>query len=237
MACAEIVFPIDDDSIFSSPRVVEQTVAEFDHPRVAAVGIPFLNPRLDWRVVQRSPDAPGVHLAHAFVGAAHAVRRSIFVRVGGFREHFFYMGEEGDLCLRLLNQGYVTRLGRSDPIFHMESPRRNLALANRCGRRNDVLFAWHNVPTIFLPLHFIATSFNGLMAGLKTGHPFRMLHGLIQGYAESLRRHRDRAPVSVGIYRLHRRLKKGGTLQLTEVEDDLPELAEPGKVNGDREVK
>lgn len=43
LATSEIVFPVDDDSLFISPRTIEQTLAEFDHPRVGAVGIPYVN--------------------------------------------------------------------------------------------------------------------------------------------------------------------------------------------------
>ncbi len=226
MATTEIVFPIDDDSVFSSSRVVEQTLREFDHLRVAAVGIPFLNPRLDWTQVQRDQVPEGCHVIHAFVGAAHALRRSVFLAVGGYREHFFYMGEEGDLCLRMLACGYVTRLGRSDPIYHMESPRRNLALANRCGRRNDVFFAWHNVPHEVLLLHLLGTTFNGVRAGLVTGHLLRMMGGTLEGYRKCLAGRVARQPVSSEIYWLHRHLKKSGSIPLQEVEKHLLPLRE-----------
>lgn len=123
-ASCEFVLAPDDDCIFVSPRTVEQTLAEFDDPRVAAVGIPYVNVRADNRVLQRAPDENGIWAIHAYVGAAHAVRRSAFLSVGGYREHFFYMGEEGDLCLRLLSRGWITRAGAADPIHHMESPTR-----------------------------------------------------------------------------------------------------------------
>jgi GT2 family glycosyltransferase len=228
LASAEIVFPVDDDSVFSTARVVEQTILEFADPRVAAVGIPFLNPRLDWTLHQRAPDLRHTWIAHTFVGAAHAVRRSVFLEAGGYREHFFYMGEEGDLCLRFLQMGHVVRLGNADPVHHMESPRRNLALADYCGRRNDVLFAWHNVPTRFLPAHLAVTTLNGVRAALRSSNTFRMLLGLLHGYTGSLRRWQERRPVSVSMYRLHRRLKKSGLLALDTIEQELPEIAQAG---------
>ena len=226
MAATEFVFPIDDDSVFSTPYVVEQTLHEFDHPRVAAVAIPFLNPRLSWNETQRDPLPEGCHVIHAFVGASHALRRSVFLAVGGYREHFFYMGEEGDLCLRMLASGYVTRLGRSDPVYHMESPRRNLALADRCGRRNDIYFAWQNVPAPYMPLHLLATTLNGVKAGVKTRHFWRMTMGSLEGYRECLAGRVVRQPVRPEIYRLHRLLKKGGRISLLEVEKHLPPLSE-----------
>jgi glycosyltransferase involved in cell wall biosynthesis len=225
LARSSIVFPIDDDSIFSSPKVVEQTLAEFNHPRVAAVGIPFLNPRLDWEPHQTQPQSvSGIAVVHAFVGAAHAVRKGIFLEVGGYREHFFYMGEEGDLCIRLIKRGYVVRLGNADPIYHLESPRRDNALAGFCGRRNDVLFAWHNVPTPFLPLHLAITTMNGLYFSLTSANPIPMLRGILSGYIDCWEHRYERTPVSGQIYRLQRRLKKKGPANLDELEHLLPKL-------------
>lgn len=224
LASHNIVFPVDDDSLFVSPRTIEQTLSEFNHPRVGAVGIPFINVRLDTVVRQRAPDPGGIYAAHAYVGAAHAVRRDIFLRLGGYREHFFYMGEEGDYCLRMLNAGYITRLGNADPIHHLESPRRDSALADRCGRRNDVLFAWHNAPLAYLPAQLLSTTLGGLRLGLRLGHPLRMLRGSISGYAVLLRSPRWRQPVIRKVYALHREMKKGRPLRIEALEPLLPPL-------------
>ena len=159
-----IVFFVDDDTLLVSPKTLEQTLAEFEHPRIGAVGIPFINVRQGQALQQRA-SAAGIQVAHAFVGAAHAVRRDVFLKVGGYREHFFYMGEEGDLCLRMMQAGYVMRLGRADPIHHLESPRRNLGRAGFSGRRNDILFCWHNVPMSHFVPHLLATTFQRSMRG------------------------------------------------------------------------
>jgi GT2 family glycosyltransferase len=223
LATQPIVFPFDDDTLLPSSETISQTLAEFDHPRVAAIGIPFINVRQD-RVVQQRVSEPGIHVCHSFVGAAHAVRRDVFLTVGGYREHFFYMGEEGDFCLRMMQAGYVTRLGKADPIYHLESPSRNSALADFYGRRNDVLFAWHNVPMPYLPVHLLATSVSGLIFGIKIGHPWRMLRGLASGYASCLKYSKARRPICREIYALHRELKKLGPCDLKGIEGRLPPI-------------
>ena len=225
LASADIVFPVDDDTLFVSSRTVEQTLTEFDHPRVGAVGIPFVNVRQDQIVRQRAPEADGVHMIHAFVGAAHAMRRDVFLGLGGYREHFFYMGEEGDLCVRMLQAGYVTRLGRADPIHHLESPCRDFRRADYCGRRNDVLFAWHNVPLMYLPLHLAATTLRGAAFGVRVGRPMRMWQGLLGGYLGCFVHRAARNPVPAAIYRLSRSLKKGGAQRLDAVDPLLPPVA------------
>lgn len=223
LATAEIVFPVDDDSLFVSPHTVAQTLSEFEHPRIGAVGIPYVNINQDPRVLQVAPRDGAIHVTHSFVGAAHAVRRDVFLQVGGYREHFFYMGEETDLCLRLLSAGYVTRLGNADPIHHVESPRRNMRRASFSGRRNDIRFAWHNVPLPEFPLHLAGTTFNGFKAALTQGCFASMVKGTAAGYADLFRRWNERAPVGRDTYRLHRGLRKRSR-RLEEIEQVLPPL-------------
>ena len=221
LASADIVFPVDDDTLFVSPRTVEQTLTEFDHPRVAAVGIPFVNVRQDQIVRQRAPETDGVQVIHAFVGAAHAIRRDVFLRHGGYREHFFYMGEEGDLCVRMLQAGYVTRLGKADPIHHFESPRRDFRRMDYYGKRNLILYTWHNVPWPYFPIHLAITAARGFWHGLRLGRPLASWAGLADGFGLCLAGKIHREPVRRTTYRLMRRLVRG-SLPLSSVEIQLP---------------
>jgi glycosyltransferase involved in cell wall biosynthesis len=206
VASCEIVVSLDDDVDLVDPTTVERTLADFDDPRVGAVGIPFVNVRISEDVHHRSGDTE--RRLHAFVGAAHAVRRSAFLAVGGFREHFFYMGEEGDLAIRLAERGYVVRAGTAPPLHHFESPRRSSRRAAVCGRKNDVLFTVHNVPQPFLLPHLAATILNGVRFGVSHGHLGWHLSGLIRGFAEAVRYRSERMPVSVGTYKAFRKLKR-----------------------------
>ncbi|MEP7341838.1 MAG: glycosyltransferase [Acidobacteriota bacterium] len=224
LASCNIVFPVDDDSLFVSPNTIEQTLAEFNHPRIAAVGIPFINVRQDQIVRQRPPESARTYVASTFVGASHAIRRDVFLKAGGYREHFFYMGEEGDLCLRMMNAGYLTRLGNADPIHHLESPRRNLGRAGFTGRRNDVLFTWHNVPSPNLPAHLVGTTVNALKTAIGSGCFWQMMNGTASGYANIFKRWHQRRPVTQSIYQLHRMLKKCGPQLLEDVEPLLPQI-------------
>lgn len=224
-ASAPFVFPIDDDSIFASPDIVERTLADFQFDRAGAVAIPYVNIRLDPAVHQQPPDTRQVYVTAAFVGAAHALRRDLFLALGGYREHLFYMGEEGDFCVRMLAAGHVTRLGTAPPIHHLESPVRDLARADYLGRRNDVLFAWHNVPMPGLLAYWLATTFNGLRFGLRARRPARMARGLYGGYRDCLRHWNGRQPLDPGVCRLFRDLKRGGPVPWDAVAARLPALS------------
>lgn len=219
LASAPIIFSIDDDAIFSTPNVVAQTLADFDHPRIGAVAIPFINVNQDQQIRQAAPDRNLVHVASSYIGTAHALRRDLFLKLGGYRRQLIHQGEESDYCLRMLDAGFVVRLGRADPIHHFESPRRDWSRVEPLGRRNDVLYVWHNVPMPYLLPHLLGTTLNGIRAGLKVGRPWRMTKGLLRGYGAIVSSEwRERRPVSAQAYRLNRMLKKRGPLPLREIE-------------------
>jgi glycosyltransferase involved in cell wall biosynthesis len=226
LATGEVIFSIDDDAEFSTPYVVEQTLREFDDPRIGAVAIPYIEPHKSNHLLQKAPDNEQVWITDRFIGTAHALRRDMFLKLGGYHEHLVHQGEEGDFCIRMLAAGYVVQLGNADPIYHNESPKRDFRRRDFFGRRNDILFAWHNVPLSWLPIHLAMTTFNGLRAGIGTWHPFTMLRGTLSGYAGCLICRSARQPVSSPIYRLHRRLKKCGPLTLESVEPLLSPISE-----------
>jgi GT2 family glycosyltransferase len=224
LATADIIVSLDDDAILTSPQTVAQTLAEFDHPRVGAVAIPYVEPRRSMVVHQKAPSRDRIFVTDTFIGTAHAVRRDLFLWLTGYREFIFHQGEEADFCIRMLGSGYVVRLGSAEPIHHMESPRRDLRRMDFYGRRNDILFAWHNVPTVYLPLHLLGTSINGLWSGIRVRRPLRMLQGTINGFWCCMVRWHRRQPVAIDIYVLNRRLKKRGPKVLEEIEPLLPTL-------------
>ena len=224
LAAAPYVFSIDDDAEFPSPRTVEQTLAEFSHPRIGAVAIPFINVRQDDRIRQTSPDANDIWLIQNYIGTAHALRRDVFLKLGGYRAHLIHQGEESDYCTRLLDAGYVVRLGNADPIHHFESPRRDFRRMDFFGRRNDILYVWHNVPWPVFPLHLAATTFNGTLYAFLCGRPWHHLKGIACGWCGCFKHFSRRRPVSRRGYALSRRLRKSGPVRLCEIEPLLPAL-------------
>lgn len=216
LASGDVIFSIDDDAAFTTPNVVQQTLSDFDHPRIGAVAIPFINVNKEKVLHQRAPSDDGIHLANDFIGTAHALRRDLFLKLGGYREYLFHQGEERDYCIRMLDAGFVVRFGRSDPIHHFESPRRDFRRMDLYGRRNDVLFAWHNVPLASLLSHLLGTTARGVVFGFKVARPWRMIHGLVNGWAAIINQFNQRRPVRQQTYELSRRLK-GGAVRLEDV--------------------
>jgi glycosyltransferase involved in cell wall biosynthesis len=217
LATTPFIFSIDDDAAFSTPYVVEQTLAEFSAPRIGAVAIPYIEPLKSNRLMQRSPSPDRIWITDSFIGTAHALRRDLFLQMHGYREALVHQGEERDYCIRMLNCGWLTRLGNSDPIFHYESPRRDFGRMDYFGRRNDILFAWHHVPLPWLPVYLAATSFNSLRSACKVRRFYHMAAGMCAGYFECFRKWSERSPVSNRIFLLYRQLKKRGPLPIDDV--------------------
>lgn len=206
LATGDIIFSIDDDSEFSSPNIVEHILCEFSDFHIGAVAIPFIEPHKTDTLLQKAPDQQGIWVSDRFIGTAHAVRRDLFLKLGGYRENLIHQGEEGDFCIRMLDQGFYVRLGYSDPIIHHESPKRNYERMDYYGCRNSILFFWQNAPLRLLPLYILGTIWNCLKWTLL---PYRLLtriKGLIAGLLGCFIA--PRKPVSIKTFYLWRILAK-----------------------------
>lgn len=228
MAKSPIVISIDDDAVFPSPRTVGQTVAEFEEPRVGAVAIPYIDIKKSQTVQQRAPDAEGIYVGQVFRGTAYAIRRDVFLAVGGYRESLNYQREEWDYGVRMLDRGYVVRHGNADPIHHLESPRRSTERIMSFTARNNALFAWQNVPWPQVPLHAAGTARSNLRLGARRKMLGTAAVGLLWGNLLGMTGRFDRRPVTRSTYRLFRRLQREGPLRLDTIQEQLPPRADLG---------
>jgi len=211
-----ILFSIDDDAVFQSPYTVEQTLQEFTDPQIGAIAIPYIDVLKDARIQQISPDINSIYVTSSFRGTAYAVRRELFLNLSGYREFYFHQGEEEDFCIRLLNQKYFVKLGLADPIHHFESPNRDTYRMDVYGPRNLVLFSWYNVPMPYLYFHLIVTSTKAILYGIKIGHPWRKILGVLYGYKSYFSPGFKREPVHKSTYNCFRYLKKQQLVTLDE---------------------
>jgi glycosyltransferase involved in cell wall biosynthesis len=218
LATAPVVVIIDDDAVLQSPLTLEQTLRDFDDPRIGAIAIPHVDVTLRATPRVSAPAREGIFLTSEFTGTATAVRRDVFAAVGGFREAFFHQGEERDFCLRMLEAGWVVRVGRADPIHHYSSPARDILRMDLYGRRNAVLCAWYNEPLPDAFLGIAEMSAAGIASGIRVGRPLNALRGLAYGYRDCWRERAARKPVGRGVNRAFRSLRKHGPLPLAEIE-------------------
>lgn len=218
LASGKIIFSLDDDAEFSTPLVVEQTLRDFDAARIGAVAVPYLEPNKANRLMQSPPDNKDTWITDTFIGTAHALRRDLFLALGGYREPLVHQGEESDFCIRMLDAGWLVRLGTADPIHHHESPKRDHRRMDFYGARNAILYVWQNVPWPAFPVHLLATTVNILRWTFEPHRFVRRLGAVLVGYAWCLSHWDERKPVGRACYQRSRRLCMNGALPLCQIE-------------------
>jgi GT2 family glycosyltransferase len=222
LARCPVVVTIDDDAVFTGLGTVEQTLRDFDHPLVGAVAIPCVDIGLDQAPHPEAPNREGVYVTSEFTGGSSAVRREVFRELGGFRESIFHQGEERDFCVRLLDAGWVVRVGRAEPIHHYPSVNRDLRRMDLYGRRNIILYAWFNEPFPSAAVRMVEMCAQGMRSGFRVRRPAAAAQGLLLGFRACWQLRSDRKPLPRPVIRLFRRLWKRGPLPLAEIEPLLP---------------
>lgn len=208
LATTPFVFSIDDDAAFNSPRTVEQTLANFDNDNIVAVAIPHVNIKYSPKVINSPPDTRQTYVTDTFIGTSYAVRRDWFVKVGGFCAAYFHQVEEQEFCARLIGSHQLIRLGTADPIYHFESPIRDLTRVRIYNARNNILHTWQHVPRRWLAIHWIGNIANLLLDGAKNGHLRISATGIYYGYRAVLAGEVQRRPLTIEAYRLLRILRR-----------------------------
>src|SRR5204863_5634 len=94
------------------------------------------------------------------IGFAHLLRRSLFLRLGGYRESFQFYGEEKEYCLRLLSAGCQVVYLPHARVVHMAAlVERDHSRYLRFTIRNDCLAAVYNepfpLPLLTVPLRLL----------------------------------------------------------------------------------
>jgi len=220
----EIVFKIDDDAVFLSRKTVRQTLVEFDHPRVATLAIPFHEAIEGDQLKHVAPEAEGLFIISRYIGCSMAVRREAYLAVGGYNRDLFNMSEEADLCLKLLNLGYVTRLGRADPMRHHKSSLRDSQAIEIRIRRNALIRCWSHVPLRYLAQAMLGQIVMFLTKWRGSAGWYATLVGLGQGIFGVLRHPMRRRPVSTLAYRAWLKLRQAEPVILSQFESELPEI-------------
>lgn len=220
LARGAIIVSIDDDAEFTSPDTVADATELLSSDLVGAVGLPYVNVRTETRVRQQG-DHHAMQVAETFVGTAYAVRRDVFMAVGGYRAEYVHQGEELDFCIRMLDHGRCVTLATTAPIRHYQSPNRDHSRWLYFGRQNQVLFAMWNVPHPFAVPHLAATTVVGLIVAKRAGDLNTGVRGLARGFKTGVRYRGHRTPVSWRTYRLSRSLRRYGPRPLEEVKPVL----------------
>ncbi|MDB4274703.1 glycosyltransferase family 2 protein [Akkermansiaceae bacterium] len=207
LATGEIIVSIDDDAAFSTTEVIAQALRSFDDDRIGAVAIPYREPHKENCMLQTAPDTESVWMTSYFIGTAHALRRDLFLQLGGYREALVHQGEENDFAIRLLDAGYGVALAVTDEILHFESPKRDYSRMDFFGARNQLLWVWTYSPRLLLPLQFLGTLIRTICFARSLRRDHNQYSGISAAFREIIKGW-PRSPTSWSTFRLFRRLRK-----------------------------
>ncbi len=211
-ARGEFVFSIDDDARFTDPETVAMVVEQFRQwPAVGAFALQFSEPNRTARqgFMQEIDENSEIR---NYIGCAHAVRRDVFLKLGGYSEYLFHQGEERDLCLRILDAGYEIRYLKTPPIIHNPSQKRDHSRIAYLGIRNTFLFDVVNVPFPTVLWRLPADVFLLLKHRISIGQFPRRTWYTIRALFACIRFVPQRNPVSKVTYSRYRNLPVHGAV-------------------------
>ena len=104
MADTEFIVSLDDDSCFTNPTDLATAVSRMEaEPRVGV--ITFFVYHGHNHVPARAPETEERYTT-SFIGCAHMIRSSVVTQIGGYRDFYFYYGEESEYSLRVWDAGW-----------------------------------------------------------------------------------------------------------------------------------
>jgi GT2 family glycosyltransferase len=233
LATGPIIFSIDDDAFYVDPDVVRDTLKLFDVPNVGAATIPHYNMFPGEADRLMSPEAPPdqAYVTNTFIGTAYALRRDVFLDLGGFQEALFHWGEETEFTQRLLSSGYFVRVGTRARIHHFPAAIGKFTTSsNRYIYRNRMLTVWLNAPTLYLiPLLFLRSAVAIKDVFVRAGSRVAACQGLLMGWGTVVKYFGRRKPVSLRSFRLWLLLRKRRMVPMAEVAEAAAQGAVRGK--------
>lgn len=185
---------LDDDAEMGNKDCLEVLLKEFEQPSSAreTALISFRVEYFDNRMLQANAFPHKDLEAHKdlerfdtyyFAGGAHAIRRDLFLQLGGYPLDFFYGMEEYDLSYRLINAGYAIRYAGRVLMLHKESP------LGRNTKKEKLAMLWLNKSKVawrYLPMpYYWSTVFMWSLEYLKKTN--FDLAGWIKGWKNALR--------------------------------------------------
>lgn len=188
-ARGDILFFLDDDTSYPDREHVTKVLACFDRePSVAVLsfrvddpgGAPPQRrhvPRLRAGDRERSSDVT------TFLEGACAIRRAVFLALGGYPEGFFFGHEGTDLAWRAIDAGHRVRYAGDLVVHHPAAPATRHDFHHRMTARNRVFLARRLLPWPLVPL-YLGT---WLVLGLARAGSARAAREVIGGFVEGAR--------------------------------------------------
>lgn len=212
---ADVIIVIDDDALFCSSDPVAHVRDRFEaNPRLGIIQFKIINYQtkrvLKYEFPADDPDrrADDAFDIGYFIGAGHAIRKSMLEEVGYYPDDFgIYAHEEIDLSYRAVNAGYMMRYTPEIAVYHKKAPG---------GRLTQREVAYHLLYNRLIMTHkylpFPYSAINTLLWLVKTTFDVGSPSVAIAAYWTFLRRKRHVAPTLLSRDALRYMHRNGGRL-------------------------
>jgi len=211
-----IVATIDDDAYFTDSATLGGVMAVFAaDERTAVVAMPYLEANRSPACLMKTSRIGTPLNLRSFVSCAYAVRREVALSVGGYRDFFFYRGEERDLSIRLLEAGYRIVLAPVPPVMHLYHPVRAVDQMFTLGIRNNLLFDMLNIPQPYVLPRMLLDSLQLLFYRASAGQIPTRIRDILAGFRACIQYLSLRKPVRRQTYRLYRSMPRHGAWPVT----------------------
>jgi len=157
----DILLFIDDDAVFENKDVLNIMVENYKSKNCGILA--FKSKDFTTKKLNRNefPHRNDEYLCrekfstYFFVGVGHAIRRDIFLRVGGYPDDFFYGMEEYDLSYKAIDAGFDIIYDSNIVVLHKKviDGRQATDLILRKYSINKIKVAYRNLPLCYLLSH------------------------------------------------------------------------------------
>lgn len=213
LAATDYVLSLDDDALIIEPRAIQKALDVMTgDTRVGAVAFAQADGAGEpWPALMQPSPADYACYVTAYIGFATLLRREKFLSLGGYRELFYFYGEEKEYCLRLLESGSDVVYLPDARVAHIPDPSgRRPQKYLRYVARNDCLGALYNQPLPLVLAHIPARFYAYLRmkqsGSISDPDGLRWLVGEL--WTSLPRVWRERRPVSWTTLKRWRSLKK-----------------------------
>lgn len=127
-AKGDILVFIDDDAFFENEDAFQKVYREFfQGPKLGALSFKIINhyskkiERKEFPHKNKRLNPDKQFETSYFIGAGHAIKKEIFVKIGLYSEDFFYGMEELDLSFKIIDSGYKIYYYPEVIVWHKQS--------------------------------------------------------------------------------------------------------------------
>ena len=185
LAKGDVIVSIDDDCIFQGTDTILEIMKFFSHDKIVALTIPIVDVLVSNEVSQKGiGKLNDIFVCSQFRGGAHAIKRDIFIELGGYYNKLIRQEEETEFGMKLYAAGYYIRIADcSHPIHHYHSTNRNPSLIAFYRSRNQFLVNYMHVPSLLLPITLFKQSLQTIIYEIKN----KQLKACFSGYKNALK--------------------------------------------------